>query len=64
MYENKEKYRKNKEKSTKRRTGMEAYFKGTLLYDKDLQRIGTKKEIKIDGKEEKKSLQFRLDPLE
>ena len=30
---------------------MEAYFKGTLLYDKDFQRIKANKGSEIDGKE-------------
>ena len=58
-----EKYRKIKEKESKKRTWLAAYFRGTLLHDKDFQRIKANKGSKIDGKEQRKSLKFRLEPL-
>jgi hypothetical protein len=42
---------------------MDAYFKGTLLYDKDFQRIKANKGSKIDGKDQRKSLKFRLEHI-
>jgi hypothetical protein len=58
------KYRKIKEKEGKERAGLGTYFRGTLLYDKDFQRIKANKGSEIDGKELRKSLKFRVEPLE
>jgi hypothetical protein len=42
---------------------LDAYFKGTLLYDKDFQRIKANKGSKIDGKDQRKSLKFLREAL-